>query len=228
MRFGLNPKPLTRVVVANHIVSDVGVQPKNIAKNPSTNVDWKNLVEFTKLIKNANIRNFTRSFLELKVPDYFARIAASSTGKYHPSYTLGYGGLLRHTLAVTTICYSFISLKYLGFNQVDKDLIIAACLLHDTFKQGVKESGHTINNHPLIAAREIVAYGKGTDMEHYSNVIAGLLLTHMGQWWTKPIASRGQFVVHLSDYLASRPFLITSWGWLLSEIEKGEHSGTRQ
>ena len=36
------------------------------------------------------------------LPDYFYEVAASSTGKYHPSYTLS-EGLVRHTIAVVRI-----------------------------------------------------------------------------------------------------------------------------
>lgn len=52
------------------------------------------------LIKNENIRNFVKEFLNT-VPDYFFTVAASSTGKYHPNYALGEGGLVRHTKAAT-------------------------------------------------------------------------------------------------------------------------------
>ena len=34
-------------------------------------------------------------FLINKLPDYFFEIPASSTGKYHPEFTLGDGGLVR-------------------------------------------------------------------------------------------------------------------------------------
>ena len=38
-----------------------------------------------------------------QLPDYFYEVAASSTGKYHPSYALGDGGLVRHTIAAVRI-----------------------------------------------------------------------------------------------------------------------------
>lgn len=42
-------------------------------------------------IKNERLRSFTDYVLD-KLPDYFRHIGASSSGKYHPSYTLGAGG----------------------------------------------------------------------------------------------------------------------------------------
>ena len=46
-------------------------------------------------IKDANIKLFASKVVEI-LPSYFFTIAASSTGKYHPQYALGEGGLLRH------------------------------------------------------------------------------------------------------------------------------------
>lgn len=43
-------------------------------------------------------RKFVQTMLPA-VPPYFYTVPASSTGKYHPRYTLGSGGLLRHTKA---------------------------------------------------------------------------------------------------------------------------------
>ena len=37
------------------------------------------------------------------LPDYWFSEAASSTGKYHPEYALGEGGLLRHSKAAMRI-----------------------------------------------------------------------------------------------------------------------------
>ena len=39
------------------------------------------------------------------LPDYFFEIPASSTGKYHPNYALGEGGLVRHTKVAVRIAY---------------------------------------------------------------------------------------------------------------------------
>ena len=44
-------------------------------------------------------------FLINALPDYFFMVAASSTGKYHPSFSLGEGGLERHTKVAVRIDY---------------------------------------------------------------------------------------------------------------------------
>lgn len=54
------------------------------------------------LIKDTNLRDFIAICLD-NAPDYFFEMPASSTGKYHPEYTLGEGGLVRHTKAAVAI-----------------------------------------------------------------------------------------------------------------------------
>lgn len=59
-----------------------------------------------KTITSDDIRDFAKVVLD-DAPDYFFKVAASSTGKYHPAYALGDGGLMRHTKAVLRI-YNYI------------------------------------------------------------------------------------------------------------------------
>ena len=189
-----------------------------IAKT-ATNQDWVMLLKIVEIIKNKEVRDFVLDFLDKKVPDYFARVAASATGKYHPDYALGYGGLIRHSLAVTAVAASIVNLEYLQFNRMDKDLIIAACILHDSFKQGLTESGNTIRTHPNVAAREIAKHGKETGHEHIANIIAALVLAHMGEWGNQKPGNKGQFIVHLADFIASRKFIDIDWNDLVSTPE---------
>ena len=58
-------------------------------------------VELTYL-KSDRIRKACLAMTKL-LPDYFYEVPASSTGKYHPSYSLGEGGLLRHSKAAMRI-----------------------------------------------------------------------------------------------------------------------------
>ena len=44
-------------------------------------------------LKNEDIKKSAMELINL-LPDYFFHEAASSTGKYHPKYALGDGGLL--------------------------------------------------------------------------------------------------------------------------------------
>ena len=43
------------------------------------------------------------------LPNYFFEVPASSTGKYHPEFALGDGGLIRHTKVAVRIAYELLN-----------------------------------------------------------------------------------------------------------------------
>lgn len=161
-------------------------------------------------IKNTNIKQQLFRAFEY-VPSYFYKVAASSTGKYHPTYALGEGGLLRHTIAATKIACDIVNLEMFELADDEKDYLICALLLHDTCKHGIPETRYTPHDHPLQAAELINTF---CSKEFASNV-APLIASHMGQWniskhdktiLPKP-ETKMQKIVHLCDYLASRKYL---------------------
>ena len=169
------------------------------------------------IIKNEHLRNAVLKYFVDTVPNYFWHVQASSTGKYHPQYALGEEGLLRHTCAAVRIAAAIINLEqYSGiFDDIDKDNIIVALMLHDTFKHGEEKDGnynpYSIHEHPLLAAEKVQTY---LDDEH-RYAIANCIASHMGEWTEsnrshyvlpKPKTLEEQ-MVHLCDYLASRKFL---------------------
>lgn len=156
------------------------------------------------LIKDVNLRLLTERML-LNVPEYFYSIAASSSGKYHPQYALGVGGLVRHTKAAIKIANSLLSLEQYSVEATKMDIIIMALLLHDSFKQGIIQSEYTVNEHPVLAASFVKHFDP-----HYKDVlkeVADLIKSHMGQWYDYKPQTDLQKFVHLCDYLASRKFL---------------------
>ena len=93
------------------------------------------------MIQNELMRDFIGYCVDY-LPDYFFEIPASSSGKFHPPYALGHGGLMRHTKAAVKIAYDLVRLEQ---NQhLDSDLIIAALILHDGIKRGTEEQDYTI------------------------------------------------------------------------------------
>ena len=60
-------------------------------------------------IKNKNIKDSCETMIGL-LPDYFFQIPASSTGKYHPKFTLGDGGLVRHVKVAVLIAKDLLTL----------------------------------------------------------------------------------------------------------------------
>ena len=169
------------------------------------------------MIKNPKYRENLKKLVDM-LPDYFFKVAASSTGKYHPSFTLGDAGLVRHSKAAFRIGYELLNNNTIGsvFNDSEKDLMLCGLLVHDGLKHGLVESKYTVFEHPILMAnfiRENRDLFTWTDGE--INFIAGVIETHMGEWTvdykgnevlTKP-SNKYQKFVHMCDFLASRKFL---------------------
>ena len=157
-------------------------------------------------IKDDEIRATTARLLD-GAPEYFWHVAASSSGKYHPSYALGEGGLVRHVKAAVKFANHLFVIS--NFTDKEQDYIISALLLHDILKHGKDgDEGHTVFEHPILAADYIRENATG----EYANVVSSLVSTHMGQWTTSkyssvvlqaPVTELQKFV-HECDYLASR------------------------
>lgn len=190
--------------------------------------------EELQMIKNEEVRQVVIEVLK-RVNDQFYRAAASSTGKYHPDYALGDGGLYRHTKAAVKIANDILRLEWFDneFTDDDKDIMLAALILHDTCKSGRDwDSKYTLHTHPIQAADLIGEVTNGTEYQSIGVEIAKLVATHMGQWnepnrWAKyndrevlPKPSNlDEFVVHLCDYLASRKYLEVKGVYDVEETE---------
>lgn len=188
--------------------------------------------EELRLIEDKQLRGLITSYLDEVVPDYFWVVPASSSGKYHPDYALGVGGLVRHTKACVKIAEGLLSLEQNeALNILYHDEIISALIIHDTFKQGTK-GGNTVFDHPLIAVRALILYAreKSPNKEILSKAekVARLVASHMGQWnrnarslavLPKPATEAEKFV-HMCDYLASRKYLTVAVSYGTSETQE--------
>ena len=166
-------------------------------------------------IKNPDIQTFAVAALNL-LPEYFFSVAASSTGKYHPSYALGEGGLVRHTKAAMRFLKHITSIEQTTnqFTQDEIDCMLVALMLHDGIKHGTEGSKFTTFTHPLVAAEFVSKREELNNIisPEYRNLISECIASHMGQWNTDKRSSetlpkpqnKYQKLVHLCDYLASR------------------------
>lgn len=144
------------------------------------------------------------------LPEYFFTVPASSSGKYHPEFALGEGGLLRHSKVVFRIADDLLGLAQNKeqFDLITRDAIRVACLFHDGLKQGSGKEGHTVKEHPLLMSAILPDW-----VTTVSNVspIQELIISHMGEWnekGTLPVPKTpAQKFVHMCDYLASRKWL---------------------
>lgn len=169
-------------------------------------------------IKSEKIKNACQKMIEL-LPDYFFEVPASSTGKYHPEYALGEGGLLRHTKAAVRIAYELLNDPCIGdkYTQDEKDLMIMALILHDGLKSGLNHEKYTRFDHPILIADYIMDNEEDLGLEvEKIEFLCDAVKTHMGSWTTdyngvdvleKP-KTKYQNFVHMCDFLASRKCLL--------------------
>ena len=82
-------------------------------------------------VKNKNYVDCAKNMIEL-LPDYFFSIPASSTGKYHPGFAQGDGGLVRHTKVAVRMAYELSNNNSIGhsFTSDEKDLMMIALIMH--------------------------------------------------------------------------------------------------
>mgnify|MGYP003300715380 CR=1 FL=1 len=169
-------------------------------------------------INNERVRKSCLEMIKL-LPDYFFEIEASSTGKYHPEYALGQGGLLRHTKAAVRIAVELLNDPSIGdkYSSDEKDLMIMGLILHDGVKCGINKERYTRFDHPILMAELIMDSEDVLELEMEEiEFVCDVVRTHMGPWTTdyngvevleKP-KTKYQNFVHMCDYLASRKVLI--------------------
>ena len=169
-------------------------------------------------IKNDKIKK-SLIYMINKLPDYFFIVPAASTGKYHPMYASGEGGLLRHTKAAVRIAYELLNDPAIGekYTSDERDLMIMGLLLHDGLKLGKEESKYTKFDHPILMANYIEEEKDNLELtDSERNLVMDVIKTHMGPWTTdydgievleKP-KTKYQNFVHMCDYLASRKCIL--------------------
>ena len=172
-------------------------------------------------IKDEKLQDSLLKIIE-SLPEYWFHVAASSTGKYHPKYALGEGGLLRHSKVAMRIGYELLNNPIIGgkYTEREKDLMLIALLVHDGLKLGEKEERYTRFDHPILMANFIINNQKKYNLEEEdAKFIADVIKTHMGPW-TKDYSgnevlerpkTKYQNFVHMCDFLAAKKFLQVSF-----------------
>ena len=165
------------------------------------------------LIKEESLRDFIRYYLNECVPNVFWTTGASASGRFHPNFAQGEGGLVRHTKAVVMFCNELMRMSQWAYMTDErKDLAILACIAHDTVKYGFTDAVETdeYKNHAENAAVLVSeAWEKFFHMA-CPYELTQAIRSHMGQWSTnrddRPFTPIDR-LVHLADYVASRNFI---------------------
>ena len=169
-------------------------------------------------VKDEKLKKDLKTLIDL-LPDYFFEVPASSTGKYHPDFAQGDGGLVRHTKVAVRFAYELLNNNTVGckFTDRDKDLIIIALTLHDGLKHGEEHNRYVKFEHPLLASKFIMEHKDELSMNIDDiRKVCSMIESHMGEWTydnykkkevlPKPVTAEQRFV-HMCDYLASRKFV---------------------
>ena len=157
-------------------------------------------------IDNDEIRNFVKMTLDNVDPIHRIK-PASSTGKYHPKYAAGEGGLIRHTKVVVRNIIELI--RATPAIECEKDELIAAAIIHDMWKypEG-RDHEFTAFDHPALGGQWCKDHGFET--------IGELVAAHQGIWTTsrqmpgfenEQPRKFDQWCLHFADYFASRAYL---------------------
>ena len=174
--------------------------------------------EELKLIKDPSLRESLLKIINM-LPEYWFTTPASSTGKYHPEYALGEGGLLRHSKAAMRIGHELLIDDCIGekYTNHEKDLMLMALLVHDGLKSGLPKEKYTRFDHPILMGKFIIDNQKEFNLSSEdATFMNDVIKTHMGPWTTdykgneileRPTTKYQNFV-HMCDNLASRKFIL--------------------
>lgn len=163
-------------------------------------------------------RSLTEFLIE-QLDDYWFIKPASSTGKYHPKFNNGEGGLVRHSLNVCMWwqqMYKAFEQELMSFSGRDDiyDLGLIACLFHDAKKYGdAEENSRWVKKDHDVRSMEwflhnVEIYEHMNDMNFDNkaiNYIANAIDHHNGSWSTHG-APRTIFerLVFICDYASSQ------------------------
>ncbi len=173
-------------------------------------------------IDDIDIQNFVKMTLDEVDPIHRIK-PASSTGKYHPKFASGEGGLIRHIKVVVRNVIELI--RATPAVESEKDELIAAAILHDMWKypEG-RDHEFTAFDHPALGAQWC--------NEHGFETIGRLIGAHQGIWTTSRVMPGfvneqprkfDEWLLHWADLIASRTYLRCDFdelGDLVLENEK--------
>lgn len=156
------------------------------------------LLSLLPCIPDPLVRAFTQYALS-QAPSHFW-VKPSSAGKYHPPDEHGSEGLLLHTIRVVRVG----KILCLSSPDLDPNVVLPACFLHDLCRYGDGEPGsqYTLPEHPELAAAMVLRLGAGC-LDGYAKPIADAVERHTGRWGKVKPETREEWAVHYADNIAA-------------------------
>jgi hypothetical protein len=178
-------------------------------------------------IKNPELKTLTKKIL-LDCSDYNVDMPASSTGKYHPSFDLGSGGLIRHTKLVCRNIETIMKM-WIQYDNTDWDIPYIAAILHDMCKYTEKGQEHSHQDHALLMAEKIRSFKPTEQGEWFLDYkelasslerIAQNVSTHMSRWNTDKNGNKiGELPSNMENALLAIADMISAQKWFMAEFE---------
>lgn len=167
-------------------------------------------------INDKKIQDATKKLVDM-LPDYFFKVPASSTGKYHPKCSNVEGGLVHHTKIAVRIARDLMNngILFNKFTSHEHDLIILALIMHDGFKHGYTEERYVRFDHPIIAAEFVRDHAEEVGLTREDgSLLYDIISSHMGEFNTSnysdvvlPLPKTAiQKFVHMCDDISSKKY----------------------
>lgn len=205
--------------MSKSILDDLLIQKHESFSLKEENDILQPLLDEIDLISDDTIKSFVRSIL-LRA-EIFWKIPSSFSGKYHPADEHNEGGNVIHTKRVVRVA-SIMSDSY-SLSAEERDLVLAACLLHDLCKGVVSEDKCSFQYDPMhpYTVGKFIAHCQNDDKkfanesqsstlflgEDIVQSILRLVRCHLGPWSpvpeTYPITYL-DYIVHIADNIASK------------------------
>ena len=203
----------------NSILDEILSDQKHASRIREEDVKLSSLLEEINMIKDENIKSFVRSIL-MRCDDFWV-IPSSFSGKYHPSDEHGPGGNVLHTKRVVRAA-KVLSDSY-SLSEEDRDIVYAACILHDVTKGAKHGEGDSCRYDPMhpYTVGNLVKKCQEDDKKYATESqsstlflseeavqsILRLVRCHLGPWSpipeTVPITYL-DMIVHMADNIASK------------------------
>jgi hypothetical protein len=154
------------------------------------------------LIADSDIRTFTLKVVD-KTPGDSWRMPSSRD--HHLRDECGEWGNLIHTLRVVRICEWLTDI--LDLPQVQRDLLKAAAILHDSCKHGVDaEATWIYRDHPALV--RLLVDRAGCSCRQRETILS-IIESHMGRWGNPPEYWRDgrvslRLLLHIADCVEAR------------------------
>lgn len=187
-------------------------RPEDYCKKTKYDIEnmYQQILRLINSFKNTELRDITLEILQKYGEEFKVHAGASSI---HHSFV---GGLLQHSLCVATSASKLCDV----YKMADKDVVVAAAVLHDIGKLYELSNFPTVEytrlgscvGHITLSVLEIAKYVDRISDELVKDKLLNCIAAHHGQKeWGSPVTPVcvEAFIVHACDYLDAKIEIIS-------------------